>query len=317
MGNTQSKTKHESTSILDVSPLTPVEEAKKKYLKLFYKYQRDNDTLVRLNDEFNNFKSNIDVDLYYELFTRVLDNEKSSFKGTRLLIEKSEGCIKVGHGGYFIEFSYLKTTKDFFEKLCNFYEVKAPVTFLDADFPRFYRFWAKITMKDKESERKIRKIVSLVKANDPRYQQGEIKVVERKVSNPERILEKKIKTWKIYCTVCNKGFNNENTLKDHLSSKNHKSKTVGLDAGGIIRRNESAEIIEEEIEPAKPKKPDHEPLYETVESVELEKELPVVLKEKEAQKAADHPMFRTCGVCKEVLDSRRELIMHLKSIHNP
>lgn len=328
MGSTQSKLKNESTTILDISALTPIEEAKKMYLKLFYKNQRDNDFLVRLNDEFNNFKNTIDIDIYHELFTRVLDNEKNTLKegnqvGTHLVIEKVEGRLKISYKHYSMEFNFVQTTKDFFEKLSNCYEVKAPVTFLDADFPRFYRFWAKISMTDKTSERKIRKIVSLIKANDPRFNQGETKVVEKKVVNLEKLLDKKkTKTWKIYCTACSKGFNNENTLKDHLSSKSHKAKIIGLDANGIITRSETVEeAIEtnqpaaESIEEACESVETAEDGYEPIKAVELQKTSPVVLKENEAQKTADHPMFRTCGVCKEVLDTRRELIMHLKSIH--
>lgn len=94
------------------------------------------------------------------------------------------------------------------------------------DYDKFCLFWSRFTCNVKEIEHIVKCIVNLIRKNKPFG--NEIKTDIPKVKH-KIIKEKLEKQWKVKCIACNKGFNNKNTLKDHLNSVNHKSKSLGCD----------------------------------------------------------------------------------------
>lgn len=310
-----------SHMILEISEFSTIEEAKKAYFKLFYKNQHNNEEMVKLNDAFNLFKNTLDEDRYLEIYEKRFQNttkiEKKrdtsrimaiiykiiEFLSRMILclrkkeIEKEECSVNID----------AKFNQDFFEKLSNKFEITQPVKFLDSDFPRFYTFWNKFRMEDKECERKIRKIIKMIKDNDPRMKiinktdtvkKGRPEIQVSHLSHQASSQIKKESQFK--CVGCNKSFNSENTLKDHLKSKQHRNKHP---ESNIV---EAVDLPKNRIQ---------DKVKKNVEEV-----LPVIKKEEcedkiENKTKGDHLMFRTCGICKEVLDTRSDLIKHLRLMH--
>lgn len=311
MGQSLSKTKKESPlykRVLGISDLTTLEEGKKAYIKHFYKNQGKNDMLVEINDAFNLFKSSVNVELYYLIYSQIY-NIKAKKIQREIDVTREGEKIKINYEGDAVYFDFVTTTADFFDKLTTAYEVKAPVRFTDVDFERFYRFWGRFSATDKGLENMIRKIVLIIRSKDPRVQtKGDVDVPVR--FKTEKKYEKKPKEWKYFCEACKKGFNNENTLKDHRNSKQHKMKSP--EGEEVTVGEEVTEGEEVTVESERPKKEvieeiKTEPNEEKIEGGLVEG----VLK----KKYIEHKLFRKCGICKEVFETREELISHLREWH--
>lgn len=239
------KTPHD---ILGTNELSKLSEIKKAYKKLFYENQRDLEAMEKINWALKEVESNFDINLYLEIYTKVFlpsneldtENNENIKKGKSKEIKNnkkpiapavtalvtvsknSDSSIKIKYKETQISFNFLETTVDVFDKIALAYEIKHPPKLTDPDFIKFYTFWSRFLSNDKDLEVKVRKMVRIVKSNDPRI----VKI--NKVENREekriesRGINKDIKMWKIQCVGCNKGFNSANTLKDHLNSKQHK-----------------------------------------------------------------------------------------------
>ncbi|ELA40965.1 uncharacterized protein VICG_01995 [Vittaforma corneae ATCC 50505] len=346
-------------SVLGVQELITVEEARKVYIKLFYENQGNNDKLVEINDAFNLFKSSVDVDLYYLIYTGIygtgkaqertvinqfesqqlkkvksaqsVSNADATTGGCRLntadkydleIIRNSDGSVVLKYKGFTKPFDFTHFSHDFFEKLSNRFQIKAPVKFKDSDFLRFYSFWSHFLAADKALENKVRRIVRIIKENDPRLNNRENKcaIDSKSYKHSAKIYEKKEKQWKHFCEACKKGFNSDNTLRDHLNSRQHKSKNV-------VDNNTTDKSIDERgdcrnVECSQNSKDNHS--IDEALSEDHYKDIGVNLTSNDSLKAecdpstwqsADHPIFRTCGICKEVLKTRSELVLHLKKDH--
>lgn len=299
-----------SHEILGVTELTTIDEAKKAYFKLFYKNQQNNEMMVKLNDAFNLFKSSLNEDKYLEVYEHAYNKDDDN-------IEKNKGIhqnyiiqliIKIwnllrGKQSTKTEFKTVidsKFNQDFFEKLSNRFQITQPIKFTDPDFTKFYSFWNKFRMEDKECERKIRKIIKIIKDNDPRLDVLKVNNIKPKANKVElNTTSNKIKKeCKFSCKDCNKTFNSENTLKDHLKSKQHR-----------IRHPEEPKVenrTKDENKTVVNKAKDEEPPFIKTEECN---------KEEMNKSKGDHPIFRTCGICKEVLETRSDLLKHLRTVH--
>lgn len=345
-------------SVLGVSELATIEEARKVYIKLFYENQRNNDKLVEINDAFNLFKNSVNIDLYYLVYTGIYNTGRTQerpaanqfesqrsrkgqnlpprFSGTSAdesrinitgsydmkIVVDDDSTVTLKYKGFTKSFNFVQFSNDFFEKLANHFQIRAPVKFKDSDFLRFYSFWGRFLADDKALENKVRRIVRIVKENDPRVNSRENKhaVASKVYECSTKVCEKKEKQWKHCCEVCKKGFNSENTLKDHLNSRQHRNK-VGVSSNAAreeVGENKDCQSSSQNVKDGRSM--DEVPSADSCKGIEEGAGLDGngssrAERDSNTWHNADHPIFRTCGVCKEVFKTRPELVLHLRKNH--
>lgn len=256
--------------ILGVNELSRPSDVKKAYNRLFYISQRDPVVMERLNSALKNVQGCFDSDLYLSVYEQVYSTNSHSISNSSLVSKKASSSktskinrsndpfnkhnysdcktnsempkdktvtVFTDENGTFIKyknsvarFDFLETSCDVFEKISTAFDIKHPPKLTDPDFTKFYNFWIKFLSDDKQLEMKVRKIVRIIRENDPRL----VKMKNSEDSwSKELINEKRInvresntprieKAWKVQCTACNKGFNSKNTLRDHVKSKQHR-----------------------------------------------------------------------------------------------
>lgn len=340
------------------SPIMTIKEANEKYRKLYYNNYKNNEYLLELNQKFDAFKKNLDLDVYYSMYTQIFKEDDDFKKQKEVKTERKrcetrgngfetpkkadqeafvipeekkvavryeEGEYKVSYQGYETVFNFSRTSEDFFMKVCTAYTIITTIAFSDPDFVKFYRFWNNLIIDDRTIKYKVSKIVQLIKKNDPREKNAK----EEKMcfDTPKQINKvvkekKQEKKWKIYCESCKKGFNNENTLNDHLKSKQHKSNCNGCQC----IKKEDAETIEDiliekefmgngliEDESIKTDLEDNKPTK--IKNKEV-KDLKIETTANDQRKRSnEHVIFRTCGICKLVLETREDILIHLRNEH--
>lgn len=307
--------------MLGICELCTLEETKRAYYKAFYQNKGDQEKMRELNKAYSFCRSNLDVDLYHELFHEVYSTAGKApakrsarvfRKDGRLLIE-CKGCMP---------FDFNAVSSDFFERLSICFELKCTPKFFDPDFVGFYNFWARFSHVDKALEGKVRRIIKIIRNNDPRMslnskgcQEAVSCTGSRHAATHRSFQPKQEKTWKMYCDACKKGFNSENTLKDHLNSKQHKSNIASPE-----KDSSNDVVLNARNSFATPQKPLNVNNIRTVTSAEAtgerlhstEKDSAV---DKPEPPKGEHPLLRTCHACKKVLRSRGELVMHLRTEH--
>jgi len=235
------------------------------------------------------------------------DNTKTSTKdNTRnIKIIRNSKDIKIQYDGGTVDFDFTRTTEDFFNKLAGAFEIKAPVRFTEPEFEKFYRFWGRFSAADRALEAQVRRIVGIVKRNDPRIERvgGSVESVKTRV---EKSYEKKQKTWKYFCEGCKRGFNNESTLRDHKNSRQHRMNYPEEEAMSDVKSEVGSQNVSVEPEPAREQPESTE--VEVAGDSTAEDKTPVVW-------ANEHVIFRTCGICKRSFNARTELIIHLREAH--
>lgn len=290
----QAKTPYDA---LGIGKLCTLEETKRAYCRMFYHSKKDQEKMRELNEAYDFCRSNLDVDLYHDLFQQVSDGGKPS---KSVCVVKKDGKLFVEHLGWTVPFDFSMISSDFFERLSLRFGLKCPPKFLDPDFVGFYSFWTRFAHTDKGLERKVRRIVRMIRDSDPRIAPervypsfGGSAVVQctRKASKQEKV-------WKNYCDACRKGFNSDNTLRDHLNSRQHRRNTGVPDSTDSCSPAVSAST----------------PGTDTIpEVLEEKEELPC--ENKPEFSVSEHPLLRTCHACKKVLRTRGELILHMRTKH--
>lgn len=252
--------------ILEIDGSATLQETKKAYCRLSYKHKNDPDMLLVLNDAYASCQTHIP----FETYTPALFDTQFS-----------------------------RYAPDFFARLERAYNLHPRNSFLDGDFTTFYRYWATFRHEDQTVECRVRSIIRMIKARDPRFIRPAAAVVPEKQKAQPLPSAPRIKTWKLQCEACGRGFNSENTLKDHLRSRQHRER-AGVDA-----------VAEETLAPAdKKRKPARSaPADRAPEKVEEKRGGTAVEGRKE------HEAFRTCFHCKQVMESRGQLIMHIREKH--
>lgn len=209
MGNRSSvpRTPYE---ILGITELSTLQETKKAYYRLSSQNRDRPEELLKLNDAYARCRTTLAIDIY-----------------TRARLDAE----------------YARYAPDFFERLELVYGIKGTIgRFGDPDYAVFYRFWNTFQHEDSEVERKIRNIIWYIKSKDPRIPKAVPSLGSVGKTRPgEKKRDPKAKKWKMYCVPCRKGFNSENTLRDHLKSKQHCENMKLNDGGDAIVYNEENE----------------------------------------------------------------------------
>jgi curved DNA-binding protein CbpA len=243
--------------ILQVNQLMTSEEIKRNYKKLFFKNQRNLEEMTKINEAFQEIKNEIDLDLYYELYSKVLQHnsnggskEESLASLNNIEVINTDNGVVVKYQNYQFIFNFSTFTIDFFNKLSTAFQIKnnLPKDIVENEycsnnlssissnnFSKFYNFWIRFSSNDKAIENKVRKIVRTIKLIskqkiDRNVNNSEVKMDseqkdrshDEKSKRDDKVFCKPVKNYKTYCNPCKKGFNNENTFKDHLNSKKHK-----------------------------------------------------------------------------------------------
>lgn len=301
---TKLENKESSYEILGIDRFATLEQTRKAYLRLSYINKGSPETLLRLNDAYKQCKATVNFEIYTpELFTN----------------------------------GYTEYAKDFFDRLIEAYDIKCAPRFTDAGFN--YVFWRRFRHYDSETEKKMLKIVKYIQMKDPRFTfitekaNKNITVNKAKGNATTKISNKYQNTldkinnerWLYYCKKCNRKFNNKNTLKDHLASKKHKSQVKHGEEETIIE-NPNAHISDEvkaEVEvknknDATASQVDSNPKANSYSIIKEEDSNPNDgdIKSKTDFMSSEHKLYRTCGICKELFDSRGKLIVHIKEKHS-
>lgn len=248
MGQTFSRTQKIQTpyEILGVNELSKLSDIKKAYRKLYYQNQRDPIMMEKINSAMNSIEKDFDLALYLELYEKVYytefvgeksikpvfskdkanTNENNYRAQERLKVFKKDDTIIVNYKETSFEFDFIEISQDMFNKMEKAFAMRLSLSFNGPELNKFYSAWNRCIFDDKEFEHKIRKLIKIVKENDPRIKcQNKPNLDNSKELNKNSKQEqnkiKEQKQFKVQCTACNKGFNNKNTLKDHLNSRKH------------------------------------------------------------------------------------------------
>lgn len=332
MGLGFSRTRADPTphEMLEIGKLSTLEETKKAYCRIFYHSKGNHEKMRELNVAYNFCRNSLDVDLYHELFQKMYSavGEKSSIRNKGSVeISERNGKLFVEHRGCSTPFDFNTVSNDFFERLSLCFELKCTPKFFDPDFVRFYNFWMKFSHVDRALEGRVRRVVKTIRDNDPRMalsrRDGQ-KAASCKTSRQNVAAEssslpsRQKKIWKSYCDVCKKGFNSENTMKDHLNSKQHKSNKakLGGDLSTITVLDACGPCVVPDATPD-----DNVSVAEVVREevaageglVDAENDLDT---DRSQALRSEHPLLRTCHACKRILRTRGELIVHLRTEHS-
>ncbi|KAI5170084.1 hypothetical protein PAEPH01_1236 [Pancytospora epiphaga] len=287
MGSFQSKPKSH-WDILGITQNATLPEIKRAYCKLAHVYKNNSEMLLRVNDAYTTATREVPYDLYTP---DLLDRE------------------------------YDKYAPDFFTRLELCYGLRPRFLFTDGEFIQFYRYWLSFRHEDDKIETKVRAIVRLIKARDPRVLKPlRVGIEKKKVSREASTVssfptERQIKTWKYSCKPCNKGFNSENTLKDHLKSKKHiMNEEVIRNNPDKVENCVSVSAMTEKI-PEDDFRMDivEQPLFKDDNIKDDGETIPVLHGPSNTIK--EHEAYRTCHYCKEVFLSRGQLILHIRETH--
>ncbi|KAI4292180.1 hypothetical protein PAPHI01_1454 [Pancytospora philotis] len=309
--------------LLGVPRTATLREIKTAYGKQCYRNRHDDAQLLALNGAIATVQDSVPLEIYTEAFLAA---------------------------------DYALYAADFFERLTLCYGLHPRLEFGDPDFPQFYRYWCSFRHKDKALEQRVLSVIKRIKALDPRYKRSEPASTPRDTP-PAKVTEKRAgpKAYKLYCRACSKGFNNENTLRDHLRSKLHSGNIEAWVAAGndpadvcsgigstdspVIQSADGSKSSHAESNltdlPSKNMPFKNMPLenmpFENMPSENMPSENAVVKDEStvshsnadgQAKKVVpdsdkrEHEAFRTCSLCKEVFDTRGRLIMHIKQQHS-
>ena len=252
--------------VLGIEQIATIKEAKNAFARLAHSARGNTLELCKLNSALSSVEHTLTIELY--------SNE---------LLRKE----------------FPKYAVDFFDRAINLFGLESAPRFKEADTDRFYTAWQRFRHEDKKIEVEVRKIVRQVKGMDPRMEirRVQVKQADKSDQTNKQNMHKSDQTNKqnmhksIKCELCNKEFKSENTMKDHLRSKQHKER------GG--------EEIKEEIKEKRKKKKKEK--KETKEKQEEEK--------KEKRKGEEHEAYRKCYYCKGIYNTRGELIFHIREEH--
>lgn len=309
------------------------------YLELYSKIYNDNESikdtackcknkciceqLAKLKLKTNNSNSTLNRK---STKSQITDDNKFKLNNLNIVRDKGSEDIIIKYKQNSILFRYNLMSNDFFERLKICFDIKIAPKFFDSDFVNFYNFWKKFSHVDKEMEAKIRVIIKIIERNDPRIKINSTNRISFEISKntikKEKVREKNrekacnLKEKKFYCYLCKKGFNNSNTAKDHLNSKQHLSK-VGRSDGDTQMKDallgDISKITEESIGQDSKIVIEDDKEQSTETPQENESRLDTT---KDEKTKSEHILLRTCGICKIVLKTRGELIMHLKACHS-
>lgn len=288
--------------ILEIECGATLQETKKAYCRLSYKHRNDPDALLRLNDAYAACRAHVPLEIY-----------------TPALFDAQ----------------FSRHAPDFFSRLELSYNLHPRVGFADGDFTAFYRYWNTFRHEDEAVERKVRSIIRVIKARDPRFVRPAATgaAVCQKPCSP-RPKTPHVKTWRMLCTACKKSFNSENTLRDHLRSRQHRERVK--EGEDVIVRSPDGEAVNNEKTGDDEKADDNEKTGDdgeagddeeasaetfgneetsTRKDIPEENRRPGSINRTAGRNQREHEAFRTCFYCKKVFEGRGPLILHIRENH--